>query len=413
MTSSGGSGLSPTSPARTPSGTRPPRLGRRTPRWRPRTKAIAAKNDALDATRSKRRSRAAASRSDRAERARSSPRRSPLLDVNPEQSLQLALQSASMASTPGLEDTLRDGVEQCPRPRGAAERERDGQCDRDELERSACVRRPVERERHGRRAADERGRDARARRRRGRRGEGLRARDPARRLAAAPARRAAPGRGLLAGREVRLHRRRQRRHHSVGRPQRRPARRGPSTARRSASSRCRPTAGSSPRRRGRRPACGARPTEVMSRGCRIPLSVEGVSFSPSGAQLLTLARDAAALRHARLGARPDRARPAGADPDRGLLSGRGSRRDRRPRRPGDDLGRPGRHPAAHARAPRRRARRRLVAERQPARHGERGQRWPCLPHRHRRALHVPRRAFEPGRRRRLQPGRRVDRDRVP
>ena len=144
-----------------------------------------------------------------------------------------------------------------------------------------------------------------------------------------------------------------------------------------------------------------------------PLSVER--------RLLQLLRRAApdprtrrpALRHARLGARTDRARPAGTDPDRCLLPSRGSRRDRWPRRPGDDLGHPGRHPAAHARASRRRTRRRLVAERSPARHGERGQRWPCLSHRHRRALHVPGRALEPDRRRRLQPGRRVDRDRVP
>ena len=47
-----------------------------------------------------------------------------LLNIDPEQSLQLALQSAPMASTSGLEDTLRDGLMQCPRQRSAAERER-------------------------------------------------------------------------------------------------------------------------------------------------------------------------------------------------------------------------------------------------------------------------------------------------
>ena len=157
----------------------------------------------------------------------------------------------------------------------------------------------------------------------------------------------------------------------------------------------------------RRPASGSLPTEVTVARLPHPISVDGVSFDSSGAQLLDPRARRPALRHARLGACTDRARPAGADRDGDLLSGRRSRRDRRPRRPGHDLGHPGRHPRhtlAHrgdvldvAWSPNGS----LLATASTDNSGrvfrtDTGT-----------LSDVPRRALEPGRRRRVQPGRRA------
>ena len=188
-------------------------------------KAIAAKNDALDQAQKRKISeQRAVAEKNRAEASALVAEATSLLDIDPEQSLQLALQSAPMASTSRARGHPARRVDECPGPRSAAERERGGHCNRREFERS-FVGRAVERERHGRHASDERGRDACSRGRSGGRGEGLRVRARFGQTARAPAaRRAASGRSLHARREVRLHRRRKRRDHSVGRSQRRPAR---------------------------------------------------------------------------------------------------------------------------------------------------------------------------------------------
>ncbi len=74
-------------------------------------KAIAAKNDALDQAQKRKISeQRAVAEKNRAEASALVAEATSLLNIDPEQSLQLALQSAPMASTPGLEDTLRDAL---------------------------------------------------------------------------------------------------------------------------------------------------------------------------------------------------------------------------------------------------------------------------------------------------------------
>ena len=73
--------------------------------------AIVAKNDALEQGRRRQLSeQRAIAEKNRAEAQALVAQAISELGVNPEQSLQLALRSASMASTPGLEDTLREGL---------------------------------------------------------------------------------------------------------------------------------------------------------------------------------------------------------------------------------------------------------------------------------------------------------------
>ena len=105
-----------------------------------------------------------------------------------------------------------------------------------------------------------------------------------------------------------------------GTPAAAPGSPGPSTAPRSASSRCRPTAGSWPRRRGRRPASGCAADGSHVARLPHPVSVEGVSFDSSGAQLLTLARDA------RIFDTRDGGRRRSCSTSRGRSSRRSSRR---------------------------------------------------------------------------------------
>ena len=74
-------------------------------------KAIIAKNDALEQARKRQISeRRAVAEKNRAEASALVAEATSLLDIDPERSLQLALLSGSMASTPGLEDTLRNGL---------------------------------------------------------------------------------------------------------------------------------------------------------------------------------------------------------------------------------------------------------------------------------------------------------------
>ena len=217
-----------------------------------------------------------------------------MLGIAPEESLQLALRERGNRTDAWARGHVARRVDGCAGPRRAAERERFGHCDRGELRRSIIVSRPVGREQHGRHASDERGRNARAGGRSGRRGKGLRALGQVGQAArTSAARRPASGRGLPAGREVGHHRRRQRRHHSVGRTQRQRSSPGPSTAppiRELAVSPDGTLVASAAGEAARvwRTSDGAR---VM----RLPhsLSVDDVAFSSSGAQLLTLARDAA------------------------------------------------------------------------------------------------------------------------
>ena len=191
--------------------------------------------------------------------------------------------------------------------------ERRGQCDRDEL---GAERRPPFRSSRNAMfdALDERRRNARARRRRGRRGRVFEL-EAGRRLARLrPARRS----GTRSSRRtaIRHHRRRH------GDRLRWDARSGtpcsgePFTARPSASSRSHPTAASSPRRRGRRPAFGAprrlhvNPLPHPSRSRASPSAPPGAAPDARG--------DARIYRHGDWGRRPARPRPAGADRHRGF-----------------------------------------------------------------------------------------------
>ena len=134
----------------------------------------------------------------------------------------------------------------------------------------------------------------------------------------------------------------------------------------------------------------------------------GVSFNASGAQLLTVARDAR-LYDTRAWARA----PIVLDqPGLILTAVFSSAGDRVATGGRDDLAviwTPGTEHASTRSPTAATSRRRLVPEWSPACHGQRGQRRPGLPHRHRRARHVPGRASNQVVAR-VQPGRHVDRD---
>ena len=269
----------------------------------------------------------------------------------------------------------------------------------------------VERDTQRRRASRERGRDARARRRRGRRGACLRAREPA---GSSPGYGSAPllrdavfspdGKSVFTGDAngviIRWDARAAlgSREPTMARPIRDLA--------------------VSPDGRLRRLGCRAGGARVARRrresGCTAAASLLGrarLLRALPGASCSTVARDA----------RVFDARDWGRPP---LLLDQTGERSSLPRslRPEDCVATGGRDDLAMIwdagdgtplhQLPHRgeRARRRMVAERQPARDGEHGQRRPNLPDRDRRARDVPRRALEPGGRRRVQPGRDVDRD---
>ena len=138
-----------------------------------------------------------------------------------------------------------------------------------------------------------------------------------------------------------------------------------------------------------------------------PFSVERVSFSVTGGQLLTVARDARVY-DARNWGRP----PLLLDQPGNIVTAAFSPAGDRVATGGRDnlamiwdAGAGTR--VAPVAAPWGRPRRCMVPERQPARDGEHGQRRQNLQDGDRRARDVPRRALEPGGRRRVQPGRHV------
>ena len=167
-------------------------------------KAIMAKNDALEQARKRQISeQRAVAEKNRAEASALVAEAISLLDIDPERSLQLALLSAIDGLHARAGGHAAQRLDEGPRPRGAAERERAGHCDRDELERIVCVCRPVEREQRGRAASSSDGTLVLVG---GADGE-ARVFDLAtgRRLARLRPGAAAQGRGVLAGREVRHH----------------------------------------------------------------------------------------------------------------------------------------------------------------------------------------------------------------
>ena len=117
-----------------------------------------------------------------------------------------------------------------------------------------------------------------------------------------------------------------------------------------------------------------------------------------------------AVPYERLAAGAVGARPARQHSHGELRSRRSPRSHGRPRRLGDGLGQPRRiETASDHRSRRRRDRAGVVAERRPVRDRQLRQRRPRLPCRHRRPLDLPRSPHEPGRRDHLQPRRRHDR----